>query len=59
MRKINAAVNKVMADPVVQERVRKLGAEAATDTPAGFKQLLAKDWINAGNVVRVSGARVE
>ncbi len=57
--KLNAAVNKVLADPVVQERVRKLGAETATDTPAGFKALLAKDWVTAGNVVKVSGARVE
>jgi len=43
----------------VQRLGRSPHAEAATDTPAGFKQLLARDGGDAGNVVRVSGARVE
>jgi tripartite-type tricarboxylate transporter receptor subunit TctC len=57
--KLNAALQKVLADPAVQERLARLGVETAPMTPDAFQQLLRADWDNAGVVVKASGATVE
>ncbi len=57
--KINAAVNKVLADPKVQTRLASLGVEAEAKSPAQFQDLLKADWDAAGKLVAASGARVE
>ena len=57
--KINAAVNKVLADPKVQARLASLGVEAEAKTPGQFQDLLKADWEAAGKLVAASGARVE
>lgn len=56
---INAAVNKVLADPKVQARLASLGVEAEARSAAQFQDLLKADWEAARKVVAVSGARVE
>lgn len=56
---INAAVNKVLADPKVQARLASLGVEAEAKSPAQFQTLLKADYEAAGKVVSASGARVE
>ena len=56
---INAAVNKVLADPKVQARLASLGVEAEARSAAQFQDLLKADWEAAGKVVAASGARVE
>ena len=56
---INAAVNKVLADPKVQSRLASLGVEAEGKSAAQFQELLKADFEAAGKVVAASGARVE
>jgi tripartite-type tricarboxylate transporter receptor subunit TctC len=57
--KINAALNKVLAEPAVQERLTKLGVEPGTMSVAEFNKLLANDWETSGALVKASGARIE
>lgn len=57
--RLNAAVQKVLADPVVQERFARLGVETAAMSADAFQKLLRADWDNAGAIVKASGARIE
>jgi len=57
--RLNAAINKALADPAVQERLHRLGVEAGTMTVDGFQGLLKADWDSAGAIVKASGARIE
>ena len=57
--KINRAMIKVLADPVVQERLIKLGLEVQTASPEEFQQILSLDWQNAAVIVKSSGAKLE
>jgi tripartite-type tricarboxylate transporter receptor subunit TctC len=57
--RINAALQKVLADPVVQQRFANLGVESAPMTPDDFQKLLRADWLTSGEIVRMSGAKVE
>jgi tripartite-type tricarboxylate transporter receptor subunit TctC len=57
--KLNAALNKVLSDPVVQERLTRLGVEPGTLSVADFNKLLAADWETSGALVKASGARIE
>lgn len=57
--KLNAAINKVLADPVVQERLTRLGVEAGTMGVDEFQKLLRADYEQAGAIVKASGARIE
>lgn len=57
--KLNAAMQKVLALPAVQERLARLGVETGTMTPTEFGQLLHADWNLAGTLVKVSGAKIE
>ncbi|HZY19804.1 MAG TPA: tripartite tricarboxylate transporter substrate-binding protein [Ramlibacter sp.] len=57
--RLNAAVNKVLGEPVVQERLARLGIETGTMPVDGFQQLLKADYEAAGALVKASGARIE
>ncbi|HUR89044.1 MAG TPA: tripartite tricarboxylate transporter substrate binding protein [Ramlibacter sp.] len=57
--KLNAAMNKVLATPEVQERLTRLGVEPATMGAEEFNRLLRADWDNAGVIVKASGAKIE
>ncbi|MDQ6881924.1 MAG: tripartite tricarboxylate transporter substrate binding protein [Pseudomonadota bacterium] len=57
--RINAALQKVLADPAVQQRFANLGVESMAMTPDEFQKLLRADWETAGAIVRMSGAKVE
>ena len=57
--RLNAAVQKALADPAVQERFVRLGVETAPMASDDFNKLLRADWENAGLIVKASGARVE
>lgn len=57
--KINAALQKVLADPAVQERLARLGVEPKSMPLDDFQKLLRADWDNAGVIVKASGATVE
>ncbi|MEJ8839070.1 tripartite tricarboxylate transporter substrate binding protein [Ramlibacter sp. AN1133] len=57
--KINAAMNKVLAMPSVQERLATLGVEPGTMSSEEFQKLLRADYEQAGVLVKASGARIE
>ena len=61
VQRLNAAMQKVMADPVVQERLARLGVEqtAAHVSSDEFQKILRADWDSAGQIVKASGARLE
>ncbi|WP_296356020.1 tripartite tricarboxylate transporter substrate binding protein [Ramlibacter sp.] len=58
--KLNAAINKVLALPEVQERLTRLGVETGPAMASDdFQKLLRADYENAGVLVKASGARIE
>ena len=57
--RLHAAINKVLQDPVVQQRLTNLGVEPGTMSVADFQKLLRSDYETAGTLVKASGARIE
>jgi tripartite-type tricarboxylate transporter receptor subunit TctC len=58
--RLNAAINKVLADPAVQERLTRLGVETGPALSSDdFQKLLRADYEAAGVLVKASGARIE
>jgi tripartite-type tricarboxylate transporter receptor subunit TctC len=58
--KLNAAINKALADPAVQERLTRLGVETGPALSSDdFQKLLRADYEAAGVLVKASGARIE
>jgi tripartite-type tricarboxylate transporter receptor subunit TctC len=57
--KLNAAMNKVLSMPEVQERLTRLGVEPGTMGADEFNRLLRADWDTAGAIVKASGAKIE
>jgi tripartite-type tricarboxylate transporter receptor subunit TctC len=57
--RLNAAMQKVLADPAVQERLTRLGVESGPMSADEFQKLLRADWDTAGAIVKASGARIE
>lgn len=57
--RINNAVQKVMADPAVQERFARFGTETGSMAPEDFQKLLRADYDNAGAIVKASGAKID
>ena len=57
--RLNAAINKVLQEPVVQERLARLGVEGSTMGADEFQKLLRADSDAAGAIVKASGARIE
>ena len=57
--RLNAAMQKVLADPAVQQRFNNLGVETAPMSSDDFQKLLRADWDTAGAIVKASGAKVE
>jgi tripartite-type tricarboxylate transporter receptor subunit TctC len=57
--RLNAAINKVLQEPVVQERLLHLGIEPGTMNVADFQKLLRADNETAATLVKASGARIE
>ncbi|MBL8378733.1 MAG: tripartite tricarboxylate transporter substrate binding protein [Burkholderiales bacterium] len=57
--RINAAAQKALALPAVQERMNRLGSEFAVMTPEQFQAVLRADWESMGNIVKISGAKIE
>jgi tripartite-type tricarboxylate transporter receptor subunit TctC len=57
--RLNVAVNKVLAEPAIQERFVRLGVEPRKQSADEFQQLLRADWDAMGVVVKASGAKVD
>jgi tripartite-type tricarboxylate transporter receptor subunit TctC len=56
---INAAVGKLLKDPVILARLDKQGVVPEHMTPAAFGELLKKDYDKMARVVKLSGARID
>jgi tripartite-type tricarboxylate transporter receptor subunit TctC len=57
--KMNAEVNKALADPVMQKRLAELGGISIAGTPADFGKIIAAETAKWAKVVEISGAKVE
>jgi tripartite-type tricarboxylate transporter receptor subunit TctC len=57
--KMNAEVNKALADPVMQKRLAELGGISIAGTPADFGKIIADETAKWAKVVEISGAKVE
>jgi tripartite-type tricarboxylate transporter receptor subunit TctC len=56
---INAAVGKLLKDPVILERLDKQGVVPQAMTPAAFGELLREHYDNMARVVKISGAKID
>jgi len=56
---INAAVGKLLKDPVILERLDRQGVIPEAMTPQGFAELLRADFDKMARVVKISGARID
>ena len=56
---INAAMNKLLRDPVILERLDKQGVVPQPGTPDAFTAVLRKDFDDMARVVKISGARID
>jgi len=59
IRRINAEVNRQLADAEVLEQMRRLGFEPAPGTPEQFAQVIAADAKKYGELVRRTGAKAD
>ncbi len=57
--RINAAVSKLLKDPVILGRLDKQGIEPRDMSNADFGKLLAADFVRMAQVVKASGAKID
>ena len=57
--KVNAEVNRALADPKMRERLAELGGKAIAGTPEDFGKVIAAETAKWREVVISSGAKVE
>lgn len=57
--KLNAAVNAVLANPKLKERLHQLGGEPMPMTPAEFGKLVADETAKWAKVVKFAGVKAE
>jgi len=57
--RINAAISKLLKDPVILERLDKQGIEPRDMSNADFGKLLAADYVRMAQVVKASGAKLD
>jgi tripartite-type tricarboxylate transporter receptor subunit TctC len=59
VRRLNAELNAVLADPAIRERLAVLGIEPSPGTPDQFLEDMRRDLAKYGPVVRAAGIKVE
>jgi tripartite-type tricarboxylate transporter receptor subunit TctC len=57
--KVNAEVNRALADPKMQARLAELGGKPIVGTPADFGKVIAEETAKWAKVVVASGAKAE
>ena len=57
--RINAEVNRALADPKMRERLAELGGKSIAGTPEDFGKVIAAETAKWEKVVNASGAKVE
>jgi tripartite-type tricarboxylate transporter receptor subunit TctC len=56
---INAAMKKLLQDPVILDRLDKQGVVPRAMSVDAFNALLREDFVKMGKVVKISGARID
>jgi tripartite-type tricarboxylate transporter receptor subunit TctC len=56
---INAAIDKLLKDPAIQDRLARQGIEFAPMTNAGFARLLGSESEKMAQIVKLSGVKPE
>ena len=56
---LNAAVAKLLKDPVILERLEKQGVVPQAMSAEAFGALLREDYVKMGRVVKAAGAKIE
>ena len=57
--RVNAEMAKIIATPVMAERLARMGLEPLVMSPQAFEQLLRQDYDKLARIVKLSGAKVE
>ena len=57
--KLNAEVNRALADPKMKERLAELGGRTIPGTPEDFGKVMAEETARWEKVVKASGAKVD
>jgi len=57
--RINAAMQTILAEPASRSKLAELGALPMSSTPREFGDFIAKEVVDLGKVVQLSGAKVE
>jgi tripartite-type tricarboxylate transporter receptor subunit TctC len=56
---INAAVNKLLQEPAILDRLDKQGVVPRAMSVDAFNALLRADYVKMGQVVKTAGARID
>ncbi|MBM3355628.1 MAG: tripartite tricarboxylate transporter substrate binding protein [Betaproteobacteria bacterium] len=59
VRRLNAEVNRLLAEPAVRERLATLGAESTGGTPEQFAQAIRADTARWAQVVKTAGISID
>lgn len=59
LEKLNAALVSAVRDPATVEALKRIGAEPLIGSPADFTKLIAKEWKNLGDAIRISNLKVD
>jgi tripartite-type tricarboxylate transporter receptor subunit TctC len=57
--KVNAEVNRALADPGMQKKLAELGGHPIPGTPEDFQRTIEEETAKWAKVVELSGAKVE
>jgi tripartite-type tricarboxylate transporter receptor subunit TctC len=59
LEKLNATLVSAVRDPATVDALKRIGAEPLIGSPADFTKLIAKEWKNLGDAIRVSNLKVD
>jgi tripartite-type tricarboxylate transporter receptor subunit TctC len=57
--RLNAEINRALAEPGLQQKLAAIGAEPAGGTPEDFAKFIRSEYAKWGDVVRRSGAKMD